>query len=230
MISIWKPQTVYEQVNHLFANSSTAQNKLRVGLYKIHELGNLGLDSKPQLCYFLGNVLEEVGYYFRDKENLNYSEKALKKTFKVFRHDPNMANKYGRNSRHKANQKMIANIAYANRGGNGSVASGDGWAYRGMGAMQITFKNNNEAINQYAKDHFNGLLPDFVEHPDLKNSVEWSLVSGALYWAYRGLGDLSKSNKVNIVESNKIVRKINRYTGSYTKRWNNINNFSKLIV
>ncbi|VFS40942.1 Predicted chitinase [Serratia liquefaciens] len=41
--------------------------------------------------------------------------------------------------------EKLANRAYANRGGNGPEASGDGWRYRGRGLIQTTFKNNYRA-------------------------------------------------------------------------------------
>jgi Chitinase class I len=40
------------------------------------------------------------------------------------------------------NERKIANLVYANRYGNGDTASGDGFAYRGGGFIQLTFKSN----------------------------------------------------------------------------------------
>lgn len=49
---------------------------------------------------------------------------------------------------------MIANIAYANRLGNGNIESGDGWRYRGAGVLEITEKDNyaevQRRIDKYA--------------------------------------------------------------------------------
>ena len=58
-----------------------------------------------------------------------------------------LARRYGRVERkigektvvvQPANQRMIANIAYAGRNGNGNIESGDGWRFRGKGIIQVT--------------------------------------------------------------------------------------------
>jgi putative chitinase len=69
------------------------------------------------------------------EENLNYSADGLLRTFPThfmvaeaaqYAHQP----------------ERIANRVYANRYGNGDEASGDGWAHRGAGLIQITFAEN----------------------------------------------------------------------------------------
>jgi putative chitinase len=55
----------------------------------------------------------------------------------------------------------IANRVYANRMGNGDEASGDGWKYRGRGALQLTGKSNYEAFSKYLNK------PEIMQNPDL---------------------------------------------------------------
>ena len=91
---------------------------------------NFGINTNLRLAHFLAQVREEIGEEFKPiSENLNYSNTALKNLFEVFKQKPELADKYGRNIQ-PANQEMIANIAYANRLGNGNIESGDGWRYR----------------------------------------------------------------------------------------------------
>jgi putative chitinase len=45
--------------------------------------------------------------------------------------------------------------------GNGNEASGDGWKYRGRGALQLTGKSNYKAFADYLKK------PEIMDNPDL---------------------------------------------------------------
>jgi putative chitinase len=73
------------------------------------------------------------------------------------------------------NPQALANLVYANRGGNGDVNSGDGYRYRGRGAFQLTFANNYNAYSQavYGDDRI-ALSPDQVaSFPDAIMSAGW---------------------------------------------------------
>ena len=45
--------------------------------------------------------------------------------------------------------------------GNGDEKSGDGWKYRGRGALQLTGKSNYNAFSNYLKK------PEIMQNPDL---------------------------------------------------------------
>lgn len=103
------------------------------------------ISSPKQIAAFLAQLAHESGHLQVMAENLNYTPNALMATFNTktnIRFPPDLAFRYGRTVAHPADQKMIASIAYANRLGNGSVASQDGWTYRGQGPIQITGKTN----------------------------------------------------------------------------------------
>lgn len=85
--------------------------------------------------HFFAQCAHETGNFIIFRENLNYSADGLLRIFpKHF--DVIKARQYARQP------ERIANRAYANRMGNGDEASGDGWRYRGRGAIQLTGKNN----------------------------------------------------------------------------------------
>jgi uncharacterized protein YcbK (DUF882 family) len=96
---------------------------------------------------------------------------------------------------------MIANRVYASRMGNGPEASGDGWKYRGRGALQLTGKSNYEAFAKFCN------RPDVMTNPDLV-AAELAFESAMFFfernklWAIcdQGVTDatiLSISKKVN---------------------------------
>lgn len=78
-------------------------------------------------------------------EGLNYSEEGLKANFSYFRTHPDEAKKYayekvnGKITK-SADETAIADRVYANRLGNGDVASGDGSTYRGRGEYILRVK------------------------------------------------------------------------------------------
>lgn len=113
----------------------------------------LSLSDKKSFLMFMAQVSHETMAYTKIRENLNYQPHSLIATFNTGDHKRftlSTAQMYGRTAMHSADQVMIANIAYANRGGNGSARSGDGWKYRGGGALHTTFKNNWQAYFAYA--------------------------------------------------------------------------------
>ena len=110
-------------------------------LYEAMEeiLPKYGITTENRLAMFIGQCGHESRDFTVFKENLNYSAKGLRRTFRKY-FTPDLANRYARNPR------MIANRVYANRMGNGSEASGDGWKFRGRGAIQLTGHNNHAAF------------------------------------------------------------------------------------
>ena len=91
--------------------------------------------SNEHAAHFFGQCYHESGGFRLFEENLNYSAAGLLKIF------PRYFNQ-GTASEYARQPQRIANKVYANRMGNGDEASGDGWKYRGRGAIQLTGKNN----------------------------------------------------------------------------------------
>ena len=110
--------------------------------------------TPERAAHFFAQTAHETGGFKAFSENLNYSADGLQKIFgKYF---PGLLEEsYARNP------EKIANRVYADRMGNGSEATGDGWKYRGRGALQLTGKANYKAFSDYLKN------PLVMEHPDL---------------------------------------------------------------
>lgn len=112
--------------------------------------------SKVRAAHFFAQTAHETGNYKAFSENLNYSAEGLNKIF------PKYFVKAGRNAAsYSRNPEKIANVVYANRMGNGDEASGDGWKYRGRGALQLTGKSNYQAFATFCG------RPDVMSNPDL---------------------------------------------------------------
>jgi putative chitinase len=111
--------------------------------------------SPVRAAHFFAQTAHETGGFKAFSENLNYSADGLNKIFpKYFKNAGRDANAYARNP------EKIANIVYASRMGNGDEASGDGWKFRGRGALQLTGKANYEAFAKYLGNN------EVLENPD----------------------------------------------------------------
>ena len=95
--------------------------------------------TPTRAAHFFAQTAHETGEYRLFSENLNYSASGLQGIFgKYF--PGTLEESYARNP------EKIANRVYADRMGNGNEASGDGWKYRGRGALQLTGKANYQAF------------------------------------------------------------------------------------
>lgn len=134
-------------------------------------------------AHFLAQTGHESAGFTKTEEGLNYSESALNAMFSK-RITPAQAKAYGRNISHPASQPAIANIIYAGRNGNGDIASGDGYRYRGRGLIQVTGKRNYAALVDV-------LGADIVANPDLLTGYRMAARSAAAWWKMHGLNEIA---------------------------------------
>jgi putative chitinase len=106
-------------------------------------------------AHFFAQTSHETGGFKAFSENLNYSAQGLQGIFgKYF--PGTLEESYARQP------EKIANRVYADRMGNGNEASGDGWKFRGRGALQLTGKANYEAFAKYLGTNEIMTNPDLV--------------------------------------------------------------------
>ena len=111
--------------------------------------------SPNRAAHFFAQTAHESGNFKTFSENLNYSAKGLRGIFGKYFPTDLSAQMYARQP------ERIANRVYANRMGNGPESSGDGWKYRGRGALQLTGKFSYQAFADYIG------RPDIMKNPDL---------------------------------------------------------------
>jgi len=105
-------------------------------------------------AHFFAQTAHETGGFKAFAENLNYSADGLKGIFgKYF--PGTLAESYARNP------EKIANRVYGGRMGNGAETTGEGFKFRGRGALQLTGKENYKAFSDYLKK------PEIMTNPDL---------------------------------------------------------------
>jgi len=111
--------------------------------------------TPERAAHFFAQTNHESGGFAKFQENLNYGAKGLRGIFGKYFPTDQMAVAYERKP------EKIANKVYGGRMGNGPESSGDGWKYRGRGALQLTGKDNYKALATYLGK------PDILTNPDL---------------------------------------------------------------
>lgn len=185
-----------------------------------------GLNTDMRLAQFLAQVREEVGPEFKViRESLNYKEETVLKMWPN-RISVDQAEKYARDEdTPKANQEAIANLAYANRLGNGAAdsdgdgdmdANDDGYKYRGAGCLQITGKSNFAEVQKRCIKYAGKEMDP--------NTLEGFIVFGMSFWIWQ---DCYKAADTG--DADKVTAIINKHTESYAKRKKYFNSIKHLI-
>ena len=191
----------------------------------LEKYSNFGINTNIRLAHFLAQVREEVGEEFKPiSENLNYKEETVLKMFKNF--TPELAEKYARDEdTPKADLIAIANIAYANKLGNGDMDTDkdgkldeddDGWKYRGAGVLQITGKFNFEEVQRRIDRYAPTSNIDIVNSNDI-HTLEGAILAGLAFWMWKDIykaADMGTSDK----DVDGVTKIINKHTNSYKER------------
>lgn len=151
--------------------------------YLLEVFSKYDINTPERKASFLSQCSHESGNFNSVVENLNYSSDALMRVWP--RHFPTaeVAQRYHRKP------EMIANRAYANRMGNGSEESGEGWKFRGRGLIQVTGKFNYTECGKFL-----GL--DLLSNPDLLLEPSGAVHSAAWFWVRHNLNSLADNEDV----------------------------------
>jgi putative chitinase len=126
------------------------------------------ITTNLRLAHFLAQCALESTDFTATVENLNYSAQRIPQVFKKrfkgvdpapFAHNP----------------EKLGNFVYSNKNGNGDVASGDGFNFRGRGYIQLTGRNNYTSFSNFVGE-------DCVANPDLV-ATKYPLASAAFYFS-----------------------------------------------
>ncbi len=151
-----------------------------------------GIDTIAYVAAFLAQTCHESSDYRVLEENLHYSADELIRTWPDHFNDDN-ANDYAENP------EKIANLVYANRMGNGDESSGDGYAFRGRGIIQITGRDNYSELSSsiYNND-------SLLSNPDWLLTPEIAVYSACWFWKKIGA-----NGWVDVDNFQEITRRIN---------------------
>lgn len=143
------------------------------------------IDTPERIAAFLGQLFVESDMLTRLEENLMYTTPerlcaVWPSRFKTVE----SAKPYVRNP------QKLANFVYANRNGNGPEASGQGWAYRGSGYIQLTgFSNFSRAAAATGRP--------YVNYPELVRQPSDAALTAAWYWQTNGCNELADAGNID---------------------------------
>lgn len=140
----------------------------------INVLDKYDINTNKRIAGFLAQCGHESADFTVLKENLNYGAAGLRGTFGKYFKDDATAKAYERQP------EKIANKVYASRMGNGDEKSGDGYKYRGRGAIQLTGHDNYKAFAASIGQS----IPDTITYLE---TLEGAIESAAWFWKKNGL-------------------------------------------
>jgi putative chitinase len=139
------------------------------------------INTVDRWSMFLAQLAVESAGFTQFEENLSYSADGLLRTWPT-----RFTAATAQSMQHQP--ERIANRAYCDRLGNGDEASGEGYRYRGRGAIQTTGRQNYLAAGK-------ALAVDLLAHPELL-AGELRYDSAAVYWLANGLNHWADQRNV----------------------------------
>ena len=176
----------------------TPQNIEKYLPWMVQILPKYGVDTPLRLSHYLSQIGHEAQNFSAYRENLNYSEEGLLKTFKSD-FDINKDKVLSPAEKAKAKKlarkpKEIADFVYANQNGNGNEATGDGSKYIGRGAIMVTGESNYLECSKF-------IFGDdrLLKNPELLELPQYSIMASMWFWTKHKLNSLADKDDVKAI-------------------------------
>lgn len=141
------------------------------------------INTVNRVAGFLAQCGHESNGFTVLKENLNYKAEGLNKIFHKYFPTVESAQPYAHNP------EMIANKIYAGRMGNGDEQSGDGYKFRGRGAIQLTGRDNYTKFAQSLGMDLDACVADM-------ETLDGALESAMWFWNTHGLNAICDADNI----------------------------------
>lgn len=148
------------------------------------------ISTRNRVAGFLAQCGHESGDFTDLEENLNYGAERLHEVFR--KHFPTVQSARA----YEHDPEKIANRIYGGRYGNGPESSGDGYKFRGRGAIQLTFRANYQEFAEAI-----GITVD--DAAPFCATLEGAVESACWFWRKRGLNAVCDDD--DIVRMTRII-------------------------
>ncbi|POA45616.1 hypothetical protein C1893_23470 [Pseudomonas sp. MPR-ANC1] len=193
---------LYKATGGKFGSSSSSAAKDQL----IQAMDAGGITDPKSKAMLMANVDHESGGFTKKEENLNYSAKRLQEVFPKYYKDAESARADANNP------EAIANKVYGGRMGNKDP--GDGYKFRGRGALQLTGRAQYEEMGKK-------LGIDLVNNPELAADPKYSAQIAVQHWKSSGAdkaaqaGDMVKARKLTNGGTNGLADVQKKYEETY---------------
>jgi putative chitinase len=182
-------------IEQLQAVSGCTKAKAEEWLPYVNEiLPKFDINSRSRIAAFFAQVGHESASLAFLEENLNYSKEALARVwpnrYSTVQNGVKVPNSLAKSI--ERNPRRVGSNVYANRMGNGSEASGDGYLYRGRGALQTTGKTNYTQLQKETG------LPVLTK-PEILTTPTGALISACFFWSKNNLNRLADAGKFDYI-------------------------------
>lgn len=200
-------------LNKMLVGAGVAAGRIPANLAETMEkYGVITLEDSKR---FLANCLNETGGFTRFAENGNYTTaRRLQEVFPSAFGRPGTIGKYNP-AEYLRNEKKLFNLVYDDRKfkkGLGNLYDGDGWNFKGRGAIQVTGRNNYTMLSKRT-----GI--DFVNNPQWLESDQYKFVSALDFWKTHKL-----SEKTSLLATRQVIAgnySLNPFGYEEVKKWYN---------
>lgn len=169
---------------------TTNKNVLALHTSLTKVLPQYDISSTVRVAAFLAQCGHESVDFTILQENLRYGPAGLQKIFKKYFPSAALVQQYA------GQPEPIANRVYADRMGNGPETSGDGYRFRGRGAIQLTGRNNYQAF----ATSIHKTLDDTVTYC---GTLDGAIESACWFWNTKNLNALA--DRSDLIAMTKVI-------------------------
>ncbi|HOK99875.1 MAG TPA: hypothetical protein PLD12_12130, partial [Bacteroidales bacterium] len=100
----------------------------------------------------------------------------------------------------KEQDSLFLSYVYQCEGGNGNSSTGDGYRYRGHGAIQLTWKKTYEAFAAWLKKNYPNAYKDVLSNPSIIDTDEELFILSAMwFWNMNNLNKLADDDNIKAI-------------------------------
>lgn len=175
--------------------------------------------TRIQTIHFFANIDHESGGFSIVRENMSYTAKRIMEIFGVGKHSARVTQ--AESVRLAGNPYDLAERVYglgtpSKAKELGNLKAGDGWKYRGGGAIQIT---GGDAFKRFGDQNL-------YDSPDLIGTSEYYFTTAVKYFDLRSVWSLAVDLSTKSIET--VCRRINGGLNGIKDRTSKIAKYSKL--